>query len=222
MNALETLSLEGAPSLEQVLAHGNKLSSINLAENRKRLQALNLEQNNFTFATLPRLADLRVGAFYRYGGQQPVEVECVNGEVDLSAQASVSDIPTEFRWYLGQPEQDPDTGELSGEELWGGWPDPEYTVSNGVVKFFSTFDGEKVVGVMTNPMLPLLELMTVPIGVDKAAGVENVSADNNTDLLVDVYTVSGVKVRSQVDASEATRGLTPGFYIVGTEKVLVK
>ena len=116
------------------MAHGNKLSSINLAENRKRLQALNLEQNNFTFATLPRLADLRVGAFYRYGGQQPVEVECVNGEVDLSAQASVSDIPTEFRWYLGQPEQDPDTGELSGEELWGGWPDPEYTVSNGVVK----------------------------------------------------------------------------------------
>lgn len=221
LNDLDALSLEGAPALEQVIASANHLTEINLAETRKKLQVLNVEYNNFTFATLPRLSDLRVGALYMYGDQRPVEVECVNGEIDLSLQAEVAGIPTEFVWYLGQPETDPDTGELSGEELWGGWPDPEYAVSKGVVKFFSTFNGEKVVGLMTNAMLPALSLMTVPVAVDQAAGVENVAVDNDA-ALVDVFTVSGVKVRSQVDAGEATSGLAPGFYIVGTEKVLVK
>ena len=39
---------------------------------------------------------------------------------------------------------------------------------------------------------------------------------------VDVYTLSGVKVRAKVKASEATKGLPAGLYIVGGQKVLVK
>ena len=39
---------------------------------------------------------------------------------------------------------------------------------------------------------------------------------------VDVYTISGVKVRGNAAASSATSGLPKGLYIVGGEKVLVK
>lgn len=39
---------------------------------------------------------------------------------------------------------------------------------------------------------------------------------------VDVYTVNGVLVRSGVKASDAVSGLTPGIYIIGGKKVLVK
>ena len=39
---------------------------------------------------------------------------------------------------------------------------------------------------------------------------------------LDVFTISGILLRSQVSAAEATRGLAPGLYIVGTQKVLVR
>ncbi|MDH6314073.1 beta-xylosidase [Parabacteroides sp. PFB2-10] len=41
------------------------------------------------------------------------------------------------------------------------------------------------------------------------------------DLPVDVYTITGIKVRSQVLKSKATEGLPAGIYIVGREKVMV-
>lgn len=40
--------------------------------------------------------------------------------------------------------------------------------------------------------------------------------------LVNVYTLSGVKVRSQVKAANATNSLPAGLYIVGSKKVIVK
>lgn len=40
--------------------------------------------------------------------------------------------------------------------------------------------------------------------------------------LVDVYTISGVRVRSQVPYSQFTQGLVPGIYIVGGQKIVVK
>lgn len=51
-------------------------------------------------------------------------------------------------------------------------------------------------------------------------GVEGIAAEE--DALVDVYTIGGVMVRSQVAASGATDGLAKGLYIVGGKKVVVK
>lgn len=51
-------------------------------------------------------------------------------------------------------------------------------------------------------------------GINNAVVVKNVPAD--------VYTLSGVKVRSGVKAADATNGLPAGLYIVGGKKVLVK
>lgn len=51
-------------------------------------------------------------------------------------------------------------------------------------------------------------------------GVQNVHVVKNVP--TDVYTISGVKVRSNVKASAATKNLPKGIYIVGGNKVIVK
>ena len=52
-------------------------------------------------------------------------------------------------------------------------------------------------------------------------GVETQSAEE-MDELVNVYTISGIIVKSNVKRSEALNGLKKGsYYIVGHEKVLV-
>ena len=55
---------------------------------------------------------------------------------------------------------------------------------------------------------------------DGTTGVDGIEAEGNA--LVDVYTIDGVMVRSQVAASEATDGLAKGIYIVNGKKVVVK
>lgn len=55
----------------------------------------------------------------------------------------------------------------------------------------------------------------------EASGIENVTVGHDNGL-VDVYTMTGVKVASGVERAKATAGLTPGLYLVGNEKVLVK
>ncbi len=52
--------------------------------------------------------------------------------------------------------------------------------------------------------------------------VDDFFNEASNDGPVDVYDLSGVKVRSQVPASEATAGLPRGFYIAGNRKVIVR
>lgn len=62
------------------------------------------------------------------------------------------------------------------------------------------------------------------IGLDGLlTGIAGVEADAETAAAtVDVYTVSGVRVRSKVSAASATDGLRPGIYLVNGKKVIVK
>ena len=53
-----------------------------------------------------------------------------------------------------------------------------------------------------------------------ATGVENLEIVKNVP--TDVYTVAGVKVRSNVKLSNATQGLPKGVYVVAGKKVVVK
>jgi beta-xylosidase len=55
--------------------------------------------------------------------------------------------------------------------------------------------------------------------VTAVEGVSDKEPDENE--LVDVYTILGIKVRSQIKREIATKGLPRGVYIVGREKVLV-
>ena len=55
---------------------------------------------------------------------------------------------------------------------------------------------------------------------EPTSAIDDVAADSGN--LVDVYSIFGVKVRTAVDAQDATAGLAPGLYIVGNKKLLVK
>ena len=54
---------------------------------------------------------------------------------------------------------------------------------------------------------------------DGTTGIEGVSGET-ADQLVDVYTLSGVKVKGGVKASEALDGLQRGVYIVNGKKII--
>ena len=220
-NPLESLQLTGVPSLSQLTANNCSLSAIDLSPVRTKLQVLTLEGNRFRFSTLPRVADLPSLLYYTYANQADVEVTNADGTVDLSSEASVSGIPTTFTWYMGEITEDEETGELVGEKLNGpDSDDPEYLLSKGVTRFRYTFV-DPLRCVLTNLMFPKLTLFTTPVLIDHT-GVENVAADLDSDLPVDVYSISGVLLRHKVAPAEALRGLTPGIYIVGGRKVAVK
>ena len=57
-----------------------------------------------------------------------------------------------------------------------------------------------------------------------SSGVDDIIADSigDNDATVDVYSLSGVRLRSGVSRDEATAGLPAGFYIVGGRKVAVR
>ncbi len=57
-----------------------------------------------------------------------------------------------------------------------------------------------------------------------SAGVDDIIADGigDDDATVDVYNLSGVRLRSGVSRDEATAGLPAGFYIVGGRKTAVR
>lgn len=57
------------------------------------------------------------------------------------------------------------------------------------------------------------------ISFEDANGISETMVEGG---LADVYTLSGVEVRHQVDESEATQGLPQGIYIVNGKKVVVK
>lgn len=60
----------------------------------------------------------------------------------------------------------------------------------------------------------------IPLRAELSTGIAETVVDANSK--VDVYTISGVKVRQSVKAASATNGLPAGIYIVGGKKVLVK
>lgn len=220
-NELSDIDLTKATKISQLVLSNNNFSTINLTSVSRRLVALAVQGNCFDFATLPRQVYFPSLTYFTYNNQAEVNIECMDGKVDLSSQATVEGMPTKFDWYLGEISYDAENDIIIGEMLDGTGDNPEFSVNNGVTSFHSTFD-DTVRCLMTNPMYPNLTLYTNAVNVDQA-GVENVVVDGeDTAVPVDVYTVAGVKIRSQVLPAEATAGLPSGIYIVGTKKVAVR
>ncbi len=214
-NELRSIDLSTTPSLSQLYLDKNLLTTININPIADILKNLSLTGNYFTFTTLPLPSSMPIIKSYSYGYQAPLQVECVDGKVDLSSQAEVAGTPTEYYWFLGEAYLDPETGNYVGEALIA---DDEYTVSNGVTTFLTDMP-DKVMCVMANALLPNLaletELLTAVASID-----EVIAAD--PEAMVNVYTLSGVLLRENVAVREATAGLKTGIYIVGSRKVLVK
>lgn len=180
-NKISSIEFNGAPEIEQLDLAENELSTIDISP-LKKLSALQISRNRFDFTTLPMpTAQL---TFYSYLNQTPLEVQCVNGKVDLSSQAMVADKPTTYRWFVGAPEVDED-GNLIGEEL---VVDEEYTVENGVTTFHTTLDG--VMCVMTNPVFPKLYLYTTLMGV--TASIDDVEMTDDSEPVY--YNLQGLRV----------------------------
>ena len=61
--------------------------------------------------------------------------------------------------------------------------------------------------------------LSIPAGV--LNGISNAVTENKADN-ANVYSIDGVLVKKNAKASETTKGLSKGVYIVGGKKVLVK
>lgn len=157
---------------------------------------VNLNNNAFTFATLPAVSS--VSGTLTYNLQAPVQVEEVNGKVDLSAQANVNGVETVFKWT-----------DSANADI----PATDFTNAAGVFTFSKNYDG--AVCAMTNTAFPKLTLKTVPVNIQgSGSGVESIDADENAEVVY--YNLQGVKVS----------GNEPGIYIRRqgnkTEKVIVR
>lgn len=179
-NLIADIDFSGATSISQLALNGNLLRTLDVSA--LKLVELQLAGNYFTFQTLPPVESNY--ALYIYYNQQPIEVEPVDGKVDLSSQAMVGTSPTEYHWFLGKPDFD-EAGNLVGEEL---YIDDEYTLDNGVTTFNKSFDG--VMCVMTNEAFPKLYLYTQLL--DVKSGVEAVRVDGNEEPVY--YNLSGIRV----------------------------
>lgn len=92
---------------------------------------------------------------------------------------------------------------LGGREVWGGY---EIAANSGYFNHVTTEETGDHQIVLSGDMLTGIENATI---VDAKA-------------TVDVYTISGVRVRAAVKAADATNGLPSGIYVVGGKKVYVK
>lgn len=235
-NELEEVSLEGLPSLMQLFLSNNKLSKIDL-DNFARLNAIYIDGNNFTLATLPPTRNQ--WTVYHYGSQKPIQISVENGKVDLSAQASVGNSETTYRWFIDSPYYDEENN-LVGEELYEG---TEYKIENGVTTFLKDF--HNIMCVMTNEVFPELVLYTNFINVTGISGVNDIASESSNvrittgygsvsvhagaDTAVAIYSIEGSKIAEGVTDTEGTaffKEIASGIYIVKagetTVKVIVK
>ena len=173
-NQFEKIDLSGAKGLQQLTLAENRLSTLDV-EPLTKLIALAIDHNRFTFKTLPPVKAKY--SVYLYHNQAPIEVVPVEGKVDLSEQASVSGVETNFTWYLDEPYYN-EEGELEGENLFEG---TEYTIENGVTTFLKPFNN--VMCVMTNTMFPNVTLTTPLIDITEV-GIDDVTACDGTSVTV--------------------------------------
>ena len=236
-NDFETISLDKLPELEQLWLNSNKLTKVDVSKNTK-LRVLNVVDNKLKFSTMP-LPESNGRKFdkYSYNLQAPIDVQCVNGKVDLSSEAVIAGKPTTYRWFDGKVQSV--DGVLQGEELTA---NDEYTVENGVTTLKLTDTFTKLVCILANENFPNALLNTNYItftptdGIDEvkageevkvqfvAGGINVLGARNHT---LAVYTIDGkLAYQSKVNTDEQRVSLAPGVYIVRVgnraSKVVIK
>lgn len=218
-NSLGEIDLTKLPAMNQISLINNRLSHIDVSGMTK-LNVLYLDKNKFRPSTLP----LNNYTLYTCANQDPIEVEAVEGKVDLSSEAVINGKETVFRWFVDVPTFD-EEGNLVGEEL---YIDDEYFLDNGVTSFAKPIDN--VMCVITNDEFPNTYFYTNFINV-KLTGVDNAIADNDIaievsgnnvtvnaaiDTTVRLIAINGTLVQSAktVDGTCTLSGIAQGVYIV--------
>lgn len=221
-NNFSEITLDGVPNVEQISLAHNNLNRLNV-DNLKHLVGLAINNNKFTFSTLPPVKPSYV--VYQYYEQAALDVAPVAGKVDLSSQATVNGTPTVYGWYVGTPVVN-EEGEIEGENLIEG---EEYTVENGITTFLKTNDG--IMCVMTNSQFPSLYLCTSfidvkEVGVDGiyndaegvVIGVENHNINIKAEAGLDIklFAVSGTQVYAGKTVEDETQisDVATGAYVL--------
>lgn len=234
-NDLTEIDFTGAENLEQAFLSSNLLSSIDMSKTPK-LNVLFIDSNCFTFQSLPKTSEVKY--VYRYSPQAVVEVEPEGVTVDLSSQAVVDGVATDYRWFIGEPYYD-ENGDLAGDEL----SQPrQVSVADGVSTFNVNVSG--ALCVMLNSLFPDLPLCSSFIDITEDGIGEVETADRNISVVVDGSSIivggaEGMRCRlfdlsgrlmggANGDNLGEARfdGVAPGVYLVSvggvTAKVLVK
>ena len=95
----------------------------------------------------------------------------------------------------------------------------EHTYNASTGTFDPAADGATLQSFNTYMQLPEARSYTL-VTTDSPTGIVSIPAGVSEP--VNVYTIDGILIKSRVDATEALRGLAPGFYIVGDTTVRVK
>ena len=168
---------------------------------------------------------------YSYNLQEPLDVKCVDGKVDLSAEAMVDGEATSFRWFVDRINVI--DGEPQGEELEA----DEFSIVNGVTTLKLTKAANNLVCLMRNTRLPNLYQITNYITFDPNTSIEGVTADDVTIQLVNggitvlgaknrmlaVYTIDGkLAYQNKLAEKEAHVTLPAGTYVVRVDNKVAK
>ena len=203
-NQLKQIDVTKVPALNQLFLTHNQLSELDLHA-QKGLHALHIDGNRFTFSTLP-LPSSQYGS-YQYGQQANIDIAVDEmGRVDLSSEAQVGQVATTYRWFVGAPWYDENSGELTGEEL---YINEEYTLEDGVTKFLSPI--ENVVCALLNEQFPNLTLYTNPVNVTTVDAIRGVEVAEGVQL-----TLEGRRLRVEAEAGQQLSVYTAGGQQVGS------
>ncbi len=185
-NELTELDVTSCSSLWQLFVAENQLREIDLSQNHS-LNVVNLNNNCFDFTSLP----LPGWNIYYYANQAPLDVECVEGKVDLSAQYEVGGNLSDYYWFVGEIEYGYDeNGQLGlvNEKLVEG---EDFLVNEGVITFAQPWP--KLTGLVVNETFPDLLLFTQPIAVT-ASGIEEVEDDEQE---LSYYSLDGRRLHAK-------------------------
>ena len=230
-NQLESIDLTNLPNLYQLFLSNNRLKTIDLSKNTG-LRILHIDYNRFTYSTLP-IPNALYGS-YQYGNQERIDiVPDANGIVDLASEATVDGTPSTFRWFVGDPWYDENTGELTGEEL---YVDEEYNVKDGKTTFHKPITD--VVCAILNDKFPNLTILTNPVDITSTLGIDGVSAGNEIEVSATdrwitvkaatpteaaVYTAGGALVgKTKVNGTASVKVPSAGVYVVRSNGTATK
>lgn len=208
-NYLESIDLAPATHLGQLFLANNILHDIDLRHNEE-LTALNISYNCFDFSTLPNPEIFANANNFRYGDQQPLQIQCVDGKIDLSSQASAWGEASQIYFFDNYVDIYEDAeGNLTfdaGEFTEG----QDFVNNNGIISFFEAHP--RVVGAIMNPLYPELILYTNRIAVTAATGISAI--EHHNDSTGKMYNIAG----QRIDEGSAHKGI----FIKNDKKILIK
>lgn len=188
-NQLQDIDLTTCPWLENIGLNGNQFKTINL-DGLDHIRYLALDHNKFDLATLP--LPQSAWAIYNYADQADLQVEADGNVIDLSSQAWVDGIPTEYSWWIGKPTYNDENEAWEGEEL---ILDEDYTIEDGVSTFFQSCTD--LVGMLTNEVFPNLTLFTEPLTTNSLSSIVNDSERLKITIEGHKIYINGAEPKSQ-------------------------